>query len=148
MDRRSAIAWLRYELGHKPALLQDLRSRYIGASSSWADNNEPVPELIDLLHDHFVEGENGRWKVPDPKKEAELERARKTRNLKRFNELVASKGRIKEVHADVILAGFAKCFDDNDLETYSSIRNRLPASVLDDEQVSMYKMMLDGRLDD
>ena len=148
MDRRSAIAWLRYELGHKPALLQDLRSRYIAASSSWADKTEPVPELIDLLQDHFVEGENGRWKVPDPKKEAELERAHKTRNLKRFYELVASKGRIKEVHADVILVGFAKCFEDNDLETYSSIRNRLPASVLDDEQVAMYKMMLDKRLDD
>jgi DNA modification methylase len=148
MDRRSAIAWLRYELGNKPALLRDLQPRYFAASSSWADKSEPVPELIDLLQDHFVEGENGRWKVPDPKKEAELERARKTRNLKRFNELVASKGRIKEVHADIILVGFAKCFEDNDLETYSSIRNRLPASVLDDEQVSMYKMMLDGRLDD
>ena len=128
--------------------LQTLRPRYFEAAGSWSDKVEKVPELTDLLQDHFVEGENGRWKVPDPKKEAELERARKTRNLKRFNELVASKGRIKEVHADVILVGFAKCFEDNDLETYSSIRKRLPASVLDDEQVSMYKMMLDGRLDD
>jgi hypothetical protein len=128
--------------------LQNLRSRYIAASSSWADKSEPVPELIDLLQDHFVEGENGRWKVPDPKKEAELERARKARNLKRFNELVASKGRIKEVHADVILVGFEKCYEENDLETYAAIRNRLPAAVLEDEQVSMYKFLLDGRLDD
>ena len=148
MDRKSAIAWLRFELGRNPTTLQKLTPRFMAASSTWLDKNEPLPELLELLQDNFVESENGRWKVPDPKKEAELERARKTRNLKRFNELVASKGRIKEVHADVILAGFAKCFDDNDLETYSSIRKRLPSSVLDDEQVSMYKMMLDGRLDD
>ncbi len=148
VDRKTAISWLRYTLASTPMTLQTLRPRYFEAAGSWSDKVEKVPELTDLLQDHFVEGENGRWKVPDPKKEAELERARKTRNLKRFNELVASKGRIKEVHADVILVGFAKCFEDNDLETYSSIRKRLPASVLDDEQVSMYKMMLDGRLDD
>ena len=148
VDRKTAISWLRYTLASTPMTLQTLRPRYFEAAGSWSDKVEKVPELTDLLQDHFVEGENGRWKVPDPKKEAELERARKTRNLKRFYELVASKGRIKEVHADVILVGFAKCFEDNDLETYSSIRNRLPAAVLDDEQVSMYKMMLDGRLDD
>jgi hypothetical protein len=146
LDRRSAIAWLRLELGRNPMNLQKLTPRFIQASSAWSDKNEPLPELINLLQDHFVEGENGRWKVPDPKKEAELERARKTRNLKRFNELVATKGRIKEVHADIVLVGFEHCYNENDLEIYGAIRNRLPATVLEEEQVSMYVTLLDARL--
>jgi len=148
MDRRSSIAWLRFELGRNPTTLQNLTPRFMTASSAWSDKNEPLPELLELLKDNFVEGENGRWKVPDPKKKAELERAKKQRDLRNAQEWVGATGRVQAPSPDAVMALLEWIEEENRLDVYSTIRNRIPAGYLDNEVLSMRVFLLDGRLDD
>ena len=146
LDRRSAIAWLRAELGSTPTTLQKLTPRFMQASSAWADKNEPLPELLEILQDNFVEGENGRWKVPDPKNQAELERAKRQRDLRKAQDWAGAQGRGGVPSIDAIRTLLDWILEEDRLDIYSSIKGRIPAGFLEDETVSMLVFVLNGRL--
>ena len=148
LDRRSAIAWLRAELGSTPTTLQKLTPRFMQASSAWADKNEPLPELLELLQDNFVEGENGRWKVPDPKKQAELERAKRQRDLRKAQDWAGAQGRGDAPSVDAIRTLLEWMLEEDRLDLYRSIKGRIPAGYLEDETLSMLVFVLNGRLND
>src|SRR5262249_41209822 len=69
-DERSAIRWVRQQLAAKPANFQELQPLYMKeARLAWEKYESPV-ELRRILEENFIQDERGRWRVPDPNKEA------------------------------------------------------------------------------
>jgi len=73
-DERSAILWLRRELGEQPLTYQDLQPRFLRELHQ--AGHEQLPELRAILEESFLQDEAGRWYVPDPARAQDLERLR------------------------------------------------------------------------
>ncbi len=136
-DEKSAIQWLRQELERgsqtygeiQPKFLQELRKA----------RHEALPELLEILEQNFLKDENGRWYVPDPNKQSDLEKIREKALLRDFEEYKKAKGRLRMFRTEAIRAGFKKCWAERDYETIVSVGGRLPESVLqEDSSLLMY----------
>ncbi|MDF9408591.1 site-specific DNA-methyltransferase [Pelotomaculum isophthalicicum JI] len=84
-----------------------------------------------------------RWYVPDPNKQADLEKLREKSLLREFasyiEEIKKSKRKLKLFRTEAIRAGFRKAWGDNDYQTIVEIGRRLPESVLqEDDKLLMY----------
>jgi DNA modification methylase len=81
-DERSAILWLRRELGEQPLTYQDLQPRFLRELHQ--AGHEQLPELRAILEESFLQDEAGRWYVPDPGRAQDLERLRERALLREF----------------------------------------------------------------
>jgi predicted RNA methylase len=90
------------------------------------------PALVDKARD--------RWYVPDPSKQADLDRLREKSLLKEFAEYVGSAQRkLKQFRTEAVRAGFKAAYDAGDYKTIVSAAAKLPESVLqEDEKLLMY----------
>lgn len=84
-----------------------------------------------------------RWYVPDPNKQADLEKLREKSLLREFNlyvdEMTKSKKKLKEFRTEAIRAGFKKAWSEKDYQTILDVGNRLPESVIqEDDKLLMY----------
>lgn len=118
------------------------------------DGDEPVPSQIhSYLSTNFKELRNlgkedarlkskaeGRWYVPDPKKEGDLETLRLRTLLKEFEEYRAStKRKLKQFRTEAVRAGFKRCYDDHDYQAIVDVAGRIPEQVIqEDEKLLMY----------
>jgi len=98
-----------------------------------------LPELMLLLEENFLKDENGKWYLPDPENEADLEKLRNKRLLKQFEayktEALKPRGKIKEVRVEALRAGFKKCYQDKDFKTIVNVGNRIPNNLLMEDEV-------------
>ena len=75
-DEKSAIQWVRRQLESKPTTYKDLQAHYMReAQRVWEKHEQPL-ELLTILEQNFVKDPNGFWRVPDLRKEADLEQIR------------------------------------------------------------------------
>lgn len=84
-----------------------------------------------------------RWYVPDPNKQADLEKLRDKSLLREFEgyleELEKSKKKLKQFRTEAVRAGFKKAWSDKDYEKIVRIGERLPESVIqEDDKLLMY----------
>lgn len=84
-----------------------------------------------------------RWYVPDPNKQADLEKLREKSLLREFNlyvdEMTKSKKKLKEFRTEAIRAGFKKAWSEKDYQTIVDVGNRLPETVIqEDDKLLMY----------
>ncbi|WJQ01523.1 DNA methyltransferase [Geobacillus stearothermophilus] len=84
-----------------------------------------------------------RWYVPDPNKQADLEKLREKALLREFEgyveELSKSKKKLKQFRTEAIRAGFKKAWSEKDYETIMKVGERLPESVIqEDDKLLMY----------
>lgn len=84
-----------------------------------------------------------RWYVPDPNKQADLEKLREKSLLREFtiyvDEMTKSKKKLKEFRTESIRAGFKKAWSEKDYQTIVDIGNRLPETVIqEDDKLLMY----------
>ncbi|GGD99909.1 DNA methyltransferase [Paenibacillus nasutitermitis] len=84
-----------------------------------------------------------RWYVPDPNKQADLERLREKSLLREFetyrDELVGNRKKLKQFRTEAIRAGFKKAWGEKDYQTIVTIGERLPENVLqEDDKLLMY----------
>jgi hypothetical protein len=81
-----------------------------------------------------------RWYVPDPSKEADLEKLRLRTLLKEFEDYRASTGRkLKQFRTEAVRAGFKHCYDTQDYQTIVDVAAKLPEQVIqEDEKLLMY----------
>ncbi|GAB7386952.1 DNA methyltransferase [Bacillaceae bacterium] len=84
-----------------------------------------------------------RWYVPDPNKQADLEKLREKSLLREFEqykaELANSRKRLKQFRTEAIRAGFKRAWSEKDYETIVLVGDRLPESVLqEDDKLLMY----------
>nr|WP_034748829.1 DNA methyltransferase [Halalkalibacter wakoensis] len=84
-----------------------------------------------------------RWFVPDPNKQADLEKLREKSLLREFDsyleELAKNKKKLKQFRTEAIRAGFKKAWGEKDFEKIVTVGERLPESVIqEDDKLLMY----------
>lgn len=84
-----------------------------------------------------------RWYVPDPNKQADLEKLREKSLLREFDsyqvEIEGNKKKLKQFRTEAIRTGFKKAWSEKDYETIVKIGERLPEKVLqEDDKLLMY----------
>lgn len=118
------------------------------------DGSGPVPSQVhSYLSSNFKDLRNlgkddptlkakarDRWYVPDPSKEADLEKLRLRTLLKEFEDYRASTGRkLKQFRTEAVRAGFKHCYDGQDYQTIVDVAAKLPEQVIqEDEKLLMY----------
>ena len=75
----------------------------------------------------------GRWYIPDPNRERDLEKLRERALLKEFEAYKTSKGKLKEFRIEAVRAGFKKSWQDKDYQLIKSISERMPTAVVDED---------------
>jgi hypothetical protein len=140
-DEKSAIQWLRRELnpnaGTGPLTYQDLQPRFLRELHQ--ARYEALPELREMLEDNFLEDQGGRWYVPNPEKQADLDALRQRSLLREFNEYLKDKGRLKVFRSEAVRVGFSHYWKERDYDTILKVADRLPSKVLEeDQQLLMY----------
>lgn len=93
-----------------------------------------------------------RWYVPDPNKQADLEKLREKSLLREFEsyveELSTHKKKLKQFRTEAIRAGFKIAWSDKDYLKIVTVGNRLPESVIqEDDKLLMYYDNAQIRLD-
>lgn len=138
-DEKSAIQWVRIQLGTNPmtySVLQPLFMKHVG--QSWEKNEQPI-ELLAILQQNFVEEKGGKWHVPDPKNEAHLEQLRNRALLKEFQQYLDAKGKLKIVRTEALRAGFKEAWQKKDYTTIVQMAKRVPdAAIQEDQALLMY----------
>jgi DNA modification methylase len=87
----------------------------------------------------LVEKAKDRWYVPDPSKEADLEKIRHRALMREFEEYRESKGKLKTVRTEALRAGFKECWQNGDYQTIVDVAERLPDEVVqEDSALLMY----------
>ena len=133
-DEKSAIQWLRIQLTDHPQTYQEIQPKFMIESRN-TDRHEAMPELADLLEQNFLKDEEGRWYVPDPNREADLEKLREKALLREFETYKTTKGRLKVFRTEAIRAGFKKCWSERDYDMIIEIGDRLPPEILQEDDV-------------
>ncbi len=112
------------------------------------DGNEDVPSQIhSYLSTNFKELRNkqkddpalkrkakDRWYVPDPNKEADLEKKREKALLREFDEYrQIQKKKLKVFRLEAVRAGFKKAYQDRDYQTIIDIAEKIPEATLQED---------------
>lgn len=132
-DERSTIQWLRQQLEREPQTYQEIQPKFLRELHK--SRHEQLPELREILGQNFLEDEQGRWYVPDPNRQIDLERLREKELLREFEEYkVQKQKRLKVFRAEAIRAGFKAAWAARDYQTIVSVAQRLPEDVLQEDQ--------------
>lgn len=76
----------------------------------------------------------GRWYIPDPNKQSDLEKLREKGLLREFNAYCSTKGKLKEFRLEAVRTGFKKAWGDKDYKLIIDFANRLPANIIEEDQ--------------
>jgi len=136
-DEKSSIQWLRRELEKKPQTYQEIYPKFLRELHKAA--HEKLPELSELLEQNFLKDDQGRWYVPDPGRQSDLEKMREKTLLKEFEEYKEGRGRLKVFRTEALRAGFKACWAAKDYKTIVEVARRIPDTVLqEDTTLLMY----------
>ena len=130
-DEKSAIQWLYQEL-KTPQTYQEIQPKFIQELHQF--KHEQLPELRNILEENFLQDDQGRWYVPDPNKQSDLEKLRDRALLREFEEYKIGKGMLKVFRTEAVRAGFKSCWQDRDYSTIVKVANRIRESVLQEDQ--------------
>ncbi|WP_257148262.1 site-specific DNA-methyltransferase [Bacillus cereus] len=91
----------------------------------------------------LIEKAMNRWYVPDPNKQADLEKLREKSLLREFEgyleELEKSKKKLKQFRTEAIRVGFKKAYSEKDFEKIVKVGDRLPETIIqEDDKLLMY----------
>lgn len=137
-DEKSAVQWLRQELKDTPQTYQDIQPKFLQQLHN-KDKHEKLPELLEVLKQNFLIDEENSWFIPDPNKQADLEKLREKALLKEFEEYTITKGKLKLFRTEAVRAGFKKAWANKDYAVIVNIGERLPGSILqEDSTLLMY----------
>jgi hypothetical protein len=131
-DERTAIQWLRQELERKPRTYQQIQPTFL--KELHKAEHEELPELREILQQNFLEDDEGRWYVPDPNKQLDLEKLRDKALLREFEEYKTSKlKRLKVFRTEAVRSGFKAAWAARDYQTIVSVAQKLPEDVLQED---------------
>lgn len=141
-DEKSALQWLRRALdpqqGGTPQTYAELSNAFKKEAHTLP--YEALPELRDLLEENFIRDEaTQRYRLPDPRQEADLYILRERSLLREFNTYLQGKGRLKTFRLEAVRAGFSHAWKERNYAVIVQVANRLPERVFeDDPQLMMY----------
>jgi hypothetical protein len=137
-SEQDGVFWLKNVLNEKPLAYQDIQPLWMQALAG-VRKGDVIPELADILEENFLKDDHGKWYVPDPENEADLEKLRTKRLLKQFEvyktEATKTKGKIKEVRVEALRAGFKEAYQEKDFKTIVQIGDRIPNNLLMEDEV-------------
>jgi hypothetical protein len=108
------------------------------AQRVWDEHEQPL-ELQAILDENFVRDEDGRWRVPDPEKEADLDQIRHRALMREFQQYVGTTPKLKLVRTEALRAGFKDCWQRQDYATIVQMAKRVPDEVIqEDPSLLMY----------
>jgi len=74
-----------------------------------------------------------RWYVPDPRKEADLEKLRHRSLMKEFEAYKEGKGKLTKVRTEAVRYGFQECYRIQDYETIIALAARIKTSIIEED---------------
>jgi DNA modification methylase len=138
-NEQDSIYWLRNILGQERNSEQDLHPLWMKEVASNMRKGDVLPEMRTILEENFLKDESGKWYVPDPENEADLDKLRNKRLLRLFDsykaEALKPKGKLKEVRVEALRAGYKQCYQDKDFKTIVTIGDRIPNNLLMEDEV-------------
>lgn len=106
---------------------------------SYLSSNFHELRKLDKDDPKLIAKARNRWYVPDPRKEADLEKIRHRALMKEFEEYRQSKGKLKVVRTEALRAGFRESWQNDDYETIVELAKRLRESIIqEDAALLMY----------
>ena len=133
-DEKSAIQWVRRQLSDEAMTYQELQPVYMKeAQRVWEKHEQPL-ELRTILEQNFLEDGKGKWHVPDPNKESDLEQLRHRALMKEFQQYLDLKGKLKVVRTEALRAGFKESWQKKDYTTIVQMAKRVPDAVIQEDQ--------------
>lgn len=132
-DEKSAVQWLHKELLGKSQTYADIMPKFL--QELHQDKFEKLPELAIILEQNFLQDLQGKWYVPDPNKQADLDKLREKALLKEFEEYKTIKGKLKQFRTEAVRAGFKKAWSDRDYSMIITVGERLPPQILQEDDV-------------
>lgn len=107
---------------------------------------------LENTNDKLKEKAINRWYVPDPNKQADLEKLREKALLREFehyvDELSTHKKKLRQFRTEAIRAGFKKAWSEKNYEKIVTVGDRLPETVIqEDDKLLMYYDNAQVRLD-
>jgi hypothetical protein len=147
----SAVQWLRQYLKARtrPLAYSEIQPAFLSELGNGLVGWEELPELRAMLEENFVQDEDGRWYVPDPKRAADLEKLRRRALLREFEGYVVGSGKLARFRSEAVRAGFDDAWDRRDFQLIVKLGRRLPPEVLVDDPALRYfvdnaEMLVDG----
>jgi len=140
-DEESAIQWLRQFLKSRrtPQPYAAIQPEFFREVQAGLPDWEEPPDLKVLLERSFVQDDEGRWYVADPKKEADLEKLRKRERLKEFTTYAAGKGQLNHFSLAAVRAGLSDAWERRDFKVIVAVGRRLPTEAFtQDERLLFY----------
>ena len=136
----SAVQWLRQFMKSRkrPLDKSEIQPPFLSELGNGLSDWEELPELLSLLEQNFVQDDDGRWYVPDPKKAADLEKLRRRALLREFETYLTGTGKLTRFRSEAIRAGFDDAWDRREFELIVKIGNRLPSDVLVEDPTLRY----------
>lgn len=140
-DEESAIQWLRQFLKSRrnPQPYAAIQPEFFREVQAGLPDWEEPPDLKVLLERSCLQDDEGRWYVPDPKKEADLEKLRMRERLKEFATYAAGKGALRHFSLAAVRAGFSDAWERRDFASIVAVGKRLPTEAFtQDERLLFY----------
>jgi DNA methylase len=140
-DEDSAVQWLRQFLKNRrnPQPYATIQPEFFREVQAGLPDWEEPPDLKVLLDQSFVQDDQGRHYVPDPKKEADLEKVRRRERLKEFASYAAGKGPLKHFSLAAVRAGFSNAWEHRNFQSIVAVGRRLPTEAFaQDERLLFY----------
>jgi DNA modification methylase len=138
-NEQDSIYWLRNLLEKERKTEQDIHPFWMKEVAANMRSGDILPEMRTILEENFLKDENGKWYIPNPENEADLEQIRTKRLLKQFDfyktEAINPRAKIKEVRVEALRAGFKQCYQDKDFKTIIYIGDRIPNNLLMEDEV-------------
>jgi hypothetical protein len=133
-NEKSAIQWVRRQLADKSMSYQEIQPLYMREAQRVWDKHEQPLELLTILEENFVKDSNEAWRIPDSKKESDLEIMRNRSLFREFQQYVDAKGKLKIVRTEALRAGFKECWQKKDFATIVALSKRVPELVIQEDQ--------------
>lgn len=133
-DEKTAIQWVRRQLASSPMSFKDLQPLYMKeAGLAWEKYEQPL-DLRAVLEQNCLEDGHGKWRLPDSKREADIEKLRQRTLMKEFQQYVDSKGKLKIVRTEALRVGFKEAWQNKDYSTIVQMAKRIPDAVIQEDQ--------------
>lgn len=138
-NEQDSIYWLRNILEKSNKTESELNPLWMKEVASNVRKGDLLPEMRTVLEENFLKSEEGKWYVPDPENEADLEKLRNKRLFKLFEgykeEALKPKGKLKEVRVEALRVGFKQCYQDKDFKSIVLIGDSIPNNLLMEDEV-------------
>lgn len=138
-NEQDSIYWLRNILDKERKTESDLHPLWMKEVATNMRKGDVLPEMRIILEENFLKDESGKWYVPNPENEIDLEKLRSKRLIKQFEnyktEAAKPKGKLKEVRVEALRCGFKQCYQEKDFKTIVTIGDNIPNNLLMEDEV-------------